>query len=502
MTKFPEREFSSHSVIHSRSPGSPIHNASADEEMIVKLVQLVRFSIIILTLTVVIPSFASDQTIIISNPPNVCSVAGSSIAPTLTIDNAVPAIKAALGIPESGDLDPATYYIIHDVTYNVNASVSQQHWYVYFQGWSGPTFLDKLADPRIEKHFDETRIYGSAHVALVYFHLVPGVDQATALANAQSVVAKAKSENLKNPKTQDPVGELTQTQIEDLVSLKVFQSNPTAGPADDPDAKQAARFDLVNANSGNKLVAFGSYAIDSGFQNLTSTLSYTVDITKKIPAPIQNLQGIASIAFAANGAPVPLKISVSQISLCGGQGFEVSPLPSDMTVTANMTVKDKQQQIGSNTFDNEKKYWYDFSLAFPLKSYNDLTVNSSDLTLTAKNVEKQSLFAAVNLSFIPYDTKKASFQYIPVFLYGLPITGKPLNHHLFALAVGLNRVQAFAGILLNHDRSVANATTPPPGTTNGSSTGSGNVSDSWSAKFTYGINFPVSTVTSLLKQKK
>jgi len=173
-----------------------------------------------------------------------------------------------------------------------------------------------------------------------------------------------------------------------------------------------------------------------------------------------------------------------------------------MTVTATVNGKDKQQiQIGKNTFLNEQKYRYDFSLALPLKSFNDLSVDSSNLTLTAKKVEKQSLFAVFNLSPFPYDTQKASFQYFPVFLYGMPITGKPLNHHLIAAAVGLNRAQFFVGILVSHNRSVVNTVPAPPNTSNSTSTGTGAVADSWNAKLSYGINFPVSTVTNLLKKK-
>jgi hypothetical protein len=156
------------------------------------------------------------------------------------------------------------------------------------------------------------------------------------------------------------------------------------------------------------------------------------------------------------------------------------------------------KQIGKNTFDNEKKYRYDFSFALPLKSYQDLTVSSTDLTVTAKNVNKQNLFAVVNLSPFAYDTKKASFQLLPVFLYGMPITGKPLNHHLIAAAIGLNRVQFFAGILVNHNQVAPGNSVP--GSTNSSSTSAGPIRDYWSAKLSYGINFPVSTITSLLKK--
>lgn len=271
----------------------------------------------------------------------------------------------------------------------------------------------------------------------------------------------------------------------------------------------ALQFDLVDDSTAHKLGAFSprgsahAYVIDEAFKPLATSLSYTIDITKKIPAPVQDLQGIISLAKAQAGPRKTLSIGVDQLTLCGGQTFVVSPLPSDMTATANVSTGStasggSSKQIGKNTFDNEKKYWYDFSLALPLKSYQDLTINSSDLTVTAKKVDKHNLFAMVNLSPFPYDTKKASFQLLPVFLYGLPITGKPLNHHLIAAAVGLNRVQFFAGVLVSHNKTAPGGSVP--GSSSSSSTSTGPVRDYWSANLSYGVNFPVSTITSLLKK--
>src|SRR4051794_13472243 len=81
----------------------------------------------IVVCALVLTATASDQTIIISQRPKVCS---ASMAASLDINSAPAAINAALG----SDADPSTYYIIHDVTYNSDFSVSEQHWYVYYAG--------------------------------------------------------------------------------------------------------------------------------------------------------------------------------------------------------------------------------------------------------------------------------------------------------------------------------------------------------------------------------
>jgi hypothetical protein len=296
-----------------------------------------------------------------------------------------------------------------------------------------------------------------------------------------------------------------------LVLRKVIGGDATAGETPAlSDAvravvRAAAASDLINADNQNVVVGVRNGVIDSSFGPLAS-LNYKIDITKKVPAPIQDLQGIASIVFKGQGAAqFKVPIQLDTVSVCGGKAFEVTPLPSDMTVSAQVNAGTKAnpstKELGKNTFDNEKKYRFDFSFALPVKSFNDLTVSSSDLTVTAKNVQKQNLFAVVDFSPVPFDTKKANFQLFPVFMYGLPITGKPLDHQLLAAAIGLNKVQFFAGIMFNHDRSITGAQSVPPGSSSGTITGSGPIQDRWSRKFTYGINFPVSAIKDLLTKK-
>jgi len=429
----------------------------------------------------------SDQTVVISTPPMVCSAA---VAATLTPDLAKAAIEQVVG---PGKIDPGTYYIIHDVTYNPDFSIEQQHWYVYYSDWDRkPSLWDSLLDPRFSKHFEESRIFGSTKVAVIYFHNnVLGLGQDAAIVQATANV----------PAAAGVVGAQRDQYVRDLLFKKVIGGDPTAGG--DPTSPAAAS-DLVNAANQTTLVGVKGGVIDSSFGPLAS-LSYKIDITKKVPAPIQDLQGIAKIAFAGHAAGIKVPIQLQTVSICGGKAFIVTPLPSDMTVSAQVTAGTKTnpstKELGKNTFDNEKKYRYDFSFALPLKSFNDLTVNSSDLTLTAKKVEKQNLFAVFDLSPVPYDTKKASFQLVPVLLYGVPITGKPLNHHLLAGAVGLNKVQFFAGVIFNHDRDLTSVPAPPPGTSTGTATGAGPIRDRWVTQFTYGINFPVSAITEMLKKK-
>jgi len=80
-------------------------------------------------------------------------------------------------------------------------------------------------------------------------------------------------------------------------------------------------------------------------------------------------------------------------------------------------------------------------------------------------------------------------QVIPVLLYGLPIAGQPLKHHLFAGSIGLNYVNFFVGTSLDEKNFYHDFTKPLTGD---------NVFQAWRTHLTYGLNFDVGTIVKKL----
>lgn len=487
------------------------------------------------------PLCAQDQTVVISQPSVVledlspiADAARASLCPkNLKIHecetNAATLIREIVkSAPE-----PNTYYIIHIVRYQDDQlAVDQQNWYVYYKDWAQKQNLwDHLVDPRLDHHFQETRIYGSHNVALVYVHLnVPATDKNTVRSEARSQSIqqlaasrpdnadqagttqestyksslldeiKADAANLKRLVPNDPLSQLkvdqswsnrSLDQLEgsvadlrtELLIVKVFENQPASG-----------NLALQSTSGHNFAVATpgSDYAVDDRFV----PISYKISVTKKLPAPLQNLQGI--IGIVAHGQPSAIKVKAQYIALTTGKAFTVEPLPSDMNVSALNGAGDQQKELSKLTFDNEKKYWYDFSFAFPVNSLKQLSYDTSNNTVTARTVTKQNLFAVADIS-LPFDTKKAQYQLIPVLLYGVPITGKPLDRHLLALAIGLNKLQVFAGITFNRTnvpRTLAAGQTATPNQLNS------DLHDRWVRKLSVGINLPVGTVVNLLKGSK
>jgi hypothetical protein len=227
-------------------------------------------------------------------------------------------------------------------------------------------------------------------------------------------------------------------------------------------------------------------------------VAYEIAITKVVPAPEQNLNAIVGLALGANaGAAKQAPTQTVPIAFAaGGDPFQVLHLPSKMEVSGRSEQQDENgnpttSELGKNTYQNEKKYWYDFSLALPLQSYNEFRYDQTSNQITAAKIDKKNVWAFLNLG-VPRDTSHMEAQYIPTFLYGIPITSQPLHHHIFGGAVGLNLVNVFFGVRL--DRKPFDLDFSKPLTGN-------NVEQKWRTHFTYGINFPVGTIVKALGKK-
>lgn len=473
------------------------------------------------------PVLAQDQTLIVSEPLKVCSVPAHSPLQFNETDAAA-LIRDALG----KDAESNTYYMLHVVKYmDGGMRAESQDWFVYYKPWTetkGPKGLwAKIKDPRIAKHFDEARIFGSPKVAMVYLHSnLPTVSVAVAEpAMLKIFLEDAKQERTKDPAAFKRVTDDLKARLPEAVGSRAeaaaareFLNDRKTTPDYTQDVREAAhlraedyvgallrgdkertsRIILVDRETGQPIVGLTPTLLTTADFGGLASLNYKIAVTKKVPAPQQNLQALTKV-ITGMSAPSTVVLSVNQgQSLCAGQEIRIEPLPSDMEVTALAGAKG-DEALSKHTYDNERRYNLDFSFAVPLETYNDLTLVSESGDVTAKKVEKTDLFAVANLSFWPYDTKKPQAQFLPVVLYGMPVTGNPLKHQLLAVGFGLNKVQVFVG--WQWDRIEAVSAETADGVTTGTiaAPATGN---RWSRRTVWGINLPVRTVVSMLTPKK
>jgi hypothetical protein len=482
------------------------------------------------------PAVAQDQTVVIAKPPVVCAPVGNAGLATLAFVDAPKFITTALGTTPAGGVS----YALHVVRYIDNeTSVDQSHWYAYSSEWAGRGWWYWLVDPRNGSHFTETRFFGDRHAALAYMHHnIPAIaralalqttfkdqlslraaapnpaDRATLASEISTLYTALLTDYTKWSLKATPAGSLPVINFAtdfpglaarvaavpaDLQGTRAIHDEMRAA-ADASRAVYGTLFGQGQAASTIQLQQKGTNRplarLDDNYlttQNAADLLSlvYRVEITKKKPAPLQNLVDAAGIALGTAARDAQLLDLVDRLSLCGGRQFEVYPLPSDMVFTAKFTSEEKEKQLAKLTFDNEKKYRYDFSFALPLKSYNDLTYSVENGSITAKKVTKADLFAAVNLSIFPVDTKRWQSQlFPPSLIYGMPITGKPLKHHLIGLGFGLNRVQMWGGFVINEKEEAPNPDDPDA-----------TPERTWESSPSFGINFSIASIKQLLTKK-
>lgn len=488
---------------------------------------------------------AQDQTIIVDQPLKLC---GGFAKAALDEAQAASLVTAALGNAHPGK---STYYIVHATQFvpatgatSVRMTVAEEHWYVYYKPWQGKTNFWWFKDSRQFQHFKDTRIFGSSDVALVYlyvnvptyeshrslndvaaFFLKKETKEQKAQDNAEKVALEsdttltpAEREAQVNRKREERLQTLTKKLEDDLTPEAEAEARTKTGGGSAlvliswleaerylkalavGDATITDELPLVNRDNGERLVGLSPTLATAGGFKALSTLFYRVDVTKKIPAPLQNLNAAITLAFGGQAAAatrlgVPLALDTA---VCAGRTLAIKPLPSNMLVKAITMSSNGEEQVerSKQTFDNERKYWWDISLALPLKDHDDLTIDVSAGQVAAKKVEKTDLFAVVNLG-MRRDTKRLQWQLIPTFVYGLPITGKPLQHHLVGFTIGLNYIQLLGG--MRFDRRQQVATTSQNGTPVGvESTPSGT---QWDHEWVWGLNIPVTTVVNLLKKK-
>jgi hypothetical protein len=471
---------------------------------------------------------AQDQMIVVDHPLEHCATPQPIRSAALEQSQAASVIKAAL---RGTDPDPATYYIIHATEFVPGrAIVGEEHWYVYHAGWDKKPWYWWFADSRQVKRFNETRILGSSRVGLIYLYVnVPTYATLESRGAIAGHFRKAHAHDLSPASV--PQGQERTARVEQLAerlrgslsddserrareAATRAQEDRTAAPDADVelivqleteryikalgegDRAIANELALTDTDTGEELVGLSPrLATTAAFAQLT-TLFYTVSVTGKTPAPVENFKHAARLAFAGQSeAPTRIYVKVERAAVCGGGPMNVKHVPSDLLVTAlTKDAQDEAVQRSKQTFDNEGKYWWDVSLALPLESRRDLTIDVDAGQVAAKQVDKADLFAVVNVG-LPRDTKKVQWQLIPAVVYGLPITGKPLHHHLVGLTVGLNYVQLLGG--MRFDRRVEVATSVENGTPIGVE--SPPAGRKWEREWVWGVNVPLRAVVDVFK---
>lgn len=392
---------------------------------------------------------AADQTEHLSRKPTPLidpsgrlDVAGA----TLTRDQARSLISQAIpGAPVDND---NFYCLIHVLRWGAdNSHVDKSNWFVYRNpdSWSAESFRG-------------SRIYGSDRVAVLYIHVnVPMARNDAALQRGLLVQAKDDAELVANQTNADPVtGLITATSVR-----------------------------------GRPLAVVGDAYVEADYIGV----DYQIDVAKKLPAPVQNLTSVLGLLQAASAATLTMETTPG--ALMAGQIYDIAAVPSDITVTGTLTagpsISPQTVALGTKTFDDEGRYFWDVSVGLPLKSVTDVNLDSTDPALLPKSIDRQNLFAVLNIFFVPVDTKDVQRRLIPHLVVGVAIAKRPLDKVLVGGSVGLSFAEVFAG--WRWDRTPRTDPSSATGTTI-------DASSPYARSVVVGLNVPVRTITDYFKRGK
>jgi hypothetical protein len=470
-----------------------------------------KHNVLLVTLTLSLAGIVSatdKQSFTVSAPLQ--AVPGQPVTGTLTEQQTTSLVETVV---TDADQRADRAFMVHVVKYQSGKlTPSTQNWYV--ADFTPTPAIETFGNLGVASRYKNPRIYGRKQLGIVYLHILEAVSASAVEAYLRDPIFNATLRaSLTHGSDADQIADI-KSDIADIQSINPANSviarfNAAAPPSGASltslwtdvtvewtivkllDKGSAGPTTLVSSK-GNQLVPWNGYFVESGMNSLT-TLVYGANIQSKTPAPLQNLQQILSLAFTAESSSLrKIPFTLVYTGFAAGGVFDTTLTPSDVAVTATYTSGGKDTQIGSQTYDDEGRYWYDFTLALPIATFNNLSYDSTGNTITARSITKANLFAAFNIG-VPRDTKSENLLLIPTLLYGIPIANQPLQHHLFAASMGIKYVTFFVGTRLDEKTFYHDFSQPLTGD---------NAFRVWRTHLTYGINFPVATVVKALSKGK
>src|SRR5260370_2788316 len=164
---------------------------------------------------------------------------------------------------------------------------------------------------------------------------------------------------------------------------------------------------------------------------------YELGVKARIPTPIQHLLDLlgAISPLGAGMPPPPIGYAWSAAL------FTKIDTPSTLTLNANVDAVsldgEDETKVLTQTFENEGRYLFDFSVGLPVRGVQELQYGASDNVVRTREVTRQNAYGFLNLFFRPQDVSSDSIFREPHLVLGVPISGKPLDRPVIGLGMGL-----------------------------------------------------------------
>jgi hypothetical protein len=306
---------------------------------------------------------------------------------------------------------------------------------IHYVVWKGINYTENwyAFDPS-SKVFDTKRLYGRQTILVLAVH--QNIDAAADVAYQVEVKRKLPSW------AQNAIGLLT--------------LGPTC---------RFGALKMTNVATPSDLVIKGSYSLEQEVKPSTSPASSST------PTP--------------SGTPPPPSPPTS------GGGLSSPPLAVPTGPAGSVSSAAKKLTF-SETFDNEGRYWGDFSIGLPVLNKKVTDFQLTDGVLQRKEGARKGAYGFANLFFRRVDTKSEKALRGPMLLVGLPMTGQALDAPVVAAGFGFGKFgikfDVYAGCVFNRTEQL-----------------SANTIDRdvrWVRKLTVGLNIPLGQFVSTYLKKK
>jgi len=242
---------------------------------------------------------------------------------------------------------------------------------------------------------------------------------------------------------------------------------------------------------------------------------YQLTISKRVPTNVQAVQQLAQIIVPSDagaakraakavpgGATCP---TIIHTNVWGGKVLKIGYKTSDIKIDsyqltkANgpMSARVSTPLSASLPLINEKKQWWDVSVAVPVKSVNALQYVSSNDTVVPTKIAKQNLFAIADFYLPPIDLAGTTYSMIPHPIAGVSMASQPLHSFIVGGAIGLHFAEVFVASDWVKQQSLTGLSSGSPATQQQLSAAT---SYKYKAQFVVGINLPVKAAYSALQK--
>ena len=228
--------------------------------------------------------------------------------------------------------------------------------------------------------------------------------------------------------------------------------------------------------------------------------NYEFEIKKRVPAYISHLESLAGL-FSIDPGKSSVRLTAANQS---DNYFGVTTLSfdykvADITATAKIARPTAVEVLGeAQKFDNEGKYFVDFSVGVPIRKMSELKFDSVNNTVTANKVDKTNIFAFVNIFPRPIDIRKNNVDLVPHFVGGVAIDRQPLRKIFVGTGIGPSIANFYIGALFvkqDQPTTLNTGDTATPGQLNN------DLRRKYKTQVGFGLNVPVGVIIEKLKGK-